>query len=117
LAAAIIECIEADARCINLSLALAQPSSKDVRELEQVLDHATKRRAIIVAAAGNQGALDSTALTHYPWVIPVWQVGLRYETQQIFECYEWLMLGFTYVQPNLLDSYNVSSKRRQIMYL
>ena len=48
-------CIEADARCINLSLALAQPSSKGERELEQVLDYATKRGVIIVAAAGNQG--------------------------------------------------------------
>jgi subtilisin family serine protease len=71
LAAAIIACIEADARCINLSLALAQPSSKGERELEQVLDHATKRGVIIVAAAGNQGTLGSTAITRHPWVIPV----------------------------------------------
>jgi hypothetical protein len=30
-------------------------------------------------------------------------VGLRYETQQIIECHERLVLGFTYVQTNLLD--------------
>ena len=71
LAAAIIECVDAGARCINLSLALAQPSSRAERELEQVLDHATRRGVIIVAAAGNQGTLGSTVITRHPWVIPV----------------------------------------------
>jgi subtilisin family serine protease len=71
LSAAIIECVEAGARCINLSLALAQPSAKGERELEQVLDLATKRGVIIVAAAGNQGTLGSTAITRHSWVIPV----------------------------------------------
>lgn len=71
LAAAIIECIDAGARCINLSLALAQPSSRGERELEQALDHATKRGVIIVAAAGNQGTLGGTAITRHSWVIPV----------------------------------------------
>ena len=77
LAAAIIECIDAGARCINLSLALAQPSSKGERELEQVLDHAAKRGVIIVAAAGNQGTLGSTAITRHSWVIPVVACDLR----------------------------------------
>jgi subtilisin family serine protease len=71
LAAAIIECIEAGARCINLSLALAQPSSKRERELEQALEYAAKREVLIVAAAGNQGTLGSTAITRHHWVIPV----------------------------------------------
>lgn len=71
LAAAIIECVEAGARCINLSLALAQPSSKGERELEQALDHATRRGVIIVVAAGNQGTLGSTAITRHAGVIPV----------------------------------------------
>jgi subtilisin family serine protease len=71
LAAAISECVEAGANCINLSLALAQPSSKGERELEQVLDHAAKRGVIIVAAAGNQGTLGSTAITRHSSVIPV----------------------------------------------
>src|SRR6185295_1495824 len=77
LSAAISECIEAGACCINLSLALAQPSSKGERELEQVLDHATKRGVIIVAAAGNQGTLGSTAITRHSWVIPVVACDLR----------------------------------------
>jgi subtilisin family serine protease len=40
-------------------------------ELEQVLDHATKRGVIIVAAAGNQGTLGSTTITRHSWIIPV----------------------------------------------
>jgi subtilisin family serine protease len=35
------------------------------------LDLATQRRVIIVAAAGNQGALGSSPITRHPWVIPV----------------------------------------------
>lgn len=77
LAAAIVECIEAGARCINLSLALAQPSSKGERELEQVLDHAARHGVIIVAAAGNQGTLGGTAITRHSWVIPVVACDLR----------------------------------------
>jgi subtilisin family serine protease len=77
LAAAIIECVDAGARCINLSLALAQPSSKGERELEQALDHAATRGVIIVAAAGNQGTLGSTAITRHAWVIPVVACDLR----------------------------------------
>ena len=77
LAAAIIECVEAGARVINLSLALAQPSSKGERELEQALDHAARRGILVVAAAGNQGTLGSTAITRHPWVIPVVACDLR----------------------------------------
>jgi subtilisin family serine protease len=77
LAAAIIECVEAGARCINLSLALAQPSSKGERELEQAINHAARRGVVIVAAAGNQGTLGSTAITRHSWVIPVVACDLR----------------------------------------
>ncbi|MEK6285033.1 MAG: S8 family serine peptidase [Acidobacteriota bacterium] len=71
LATAIIDCIEAGARVINLSAALAQPSSKGGRRLDEALDHAAKRGVIVVAAAGNQGAVGSSAVTRHPWVIPV----------------------------------------------
>jgi subtilisin family serine protease len=77
LAAAIIECIDAGARVINMSAALAHPSSKGQRELEEALDHAAKRGVIPVAAAGNQGTLGSTAITRHPWVIPVVACDLR----------------------------------------
>ena len=71
LAAAMMDCIEAGARVINLSLALAQPSTKGEQALEAALDQALKRGVLVVAAAGNQGTLGSTAITRHPWVIPV----------------------------------------------
>ena len=71
LATAILACIEGGARVINLSLALAQPSTKGEHELEEVLDQATRRGVIVVAAAGNQGTLGSTSITRHSWVIPV----------------------------------------------
>jgi len=77
LAAAIIHCIVAGARVLNLSAALAQPSAKGERELEEALDYAARRGVITVAAAGNQGTLGSTAITRHPWVIPVVAYDLR----------------------------------------
>jgi len=71
LAAAIIDCIETGAHALNLSVALAQPSSKGERNLEQALDHAARRGVIIVAAAGNHGTIGSSTITRHPWVIPV----------------------------------------------
>jgi subtilisin family serine protease len=68
---AIIEAVDAGARVINLSVALAEPSSSRQRGLEQALIHAAARGAILVAAAGNQATLGSSALTRHAWVIPV----------------------------------------------
>ena len=61
LAAAIIESINAGARVINLSLGLAQPSTKGEQALDEALNRAVRRGVIEVAAAGNQGA---------PWAVP-----------------------------------------------
>ncbi|MGH6838356.1 MAG: S8 family serine peptidase [Methylocella sp.] len=77
LGAAIIACIDAGARVINLSLALAQPSTKGEQALEAALNQALKRSVIVVAAAGNQGTLGSSAITRHPWVIPVVACDLR----------------------------------------
>lgn len=71
LAVAIIDCLDAGARVINLSAALAQPSSRGERKLEEALDYAARGGAIIVAASGNQGTVGSSAITRHPWVIPV----------------------------------------------
>lgn len=71
LAAAIVESINAGARVLNMSVAIAQPSSKGERELQEALDYALKRGVIAVAASGNQGTLGSSAITRHPWVIPV----------------------------------------------
>ena len=71
LAAAIVECISAGARVINLSLALTQPSTKGHQSLVEALGQAVRMGVIVVAAAGNQGAIGGSAITHHPWVIPV----------------------------------------------
>jgi subtilisin family serine protease len=72
LAMAIIGCIEAGARLLNLSAALAQvASAKGERALAQALDYASARGVIVVAASGNQGTVGSTAITRHPAVIPV----------------------------------------------
>jgi subtilisin family serine protease len=71
LAQAILDCLDAGARVLNVSAALAQPSLKSERALEETLDQAARRGVIVIAAAGNQGTLGSTAITRHPWVIPV----------------------------------------------
>ena len=71
LARAILACIAAGARILNVSAAIAQTASRDERELEEALDHAARRGVIVAAAAGNQGTLGSSAVTRHPWVIPV----------------------------------------------
>ncbi len=77
LAAAVLECIDAGARVINLSLALAQPSTKGEQALEDAFNQALRRGVLIVAAAGNQGTLGSSTITRHPWVIPVVACDLR----------------------------------------
>lgn len=74
---AIIECIDAGARVINLSLALAVPSTRGEEALEEALNQAVRRGVIIVAAAGNQGTLGSSVITRHPSVIPVVACDLR----------------------------------------
>jgi subtilisin family serine protease len=71
LARAILDCIAAGARVLNVSAALAEPSMKSERALEEALDQAARRGVIVIAAAGNQGTLGSSAITRHPWVIPV----------------------------------------------
>ena len=71
LASAIVETVSAGARVINLSAALAQPSAKGERELSEALDYAARQNVIVVAAAGNQAAVGSSAITRHPWVISV----------------------------------------------
>lgn len=71
LAAAIADSISAGANVINLSAAITQPLSQVDHLLEGALNHAAHRGVIVVAAAGNQGAVGSTSITRHPWVIPV----------------------------------------------
>jgi len=71
LATAITETISAGAKVINLSAALTNPSSRGEHQLEQALDYAAQRGVLVVAAAGNQSTVGSSAITRHPWVIPV----------------------------------------------
>jgi subtilisin family serine protease len=71
LAAAILECIDAGARVLNLSAALAHPTPRDQQELEAVLDHARRRGVLLVIAAGNQAMMGGSVLTRHPWVVAV----------------------------------------------
>ena len=71
LASAILESVNAGGRVINLSAALAQPSTKGERQLTEALSYAARRNVIVVAAAGNQGMVGSSVITRHPWVVPV----------------------------------------------
>jgi subtilisin family serine protease len=71
LAAALREVIEAGAHVVNISAGLTEPASRTEPDLDQALELAIRRGVIIVAAAGNQGTLGSSAITRHPWVIPV----------------------------------------------
>jgi subtilisin family serine protease len=71
LAQAILDCIDAGARVLNLSVALSHPSVRGEHRLEEALDYAARKGVITVAAAGNQGTVGSSVITRHPWVIPV----------------------------------------------
>jgi subtilisin family serine protease len=71
LAKALVDCIDAGARIINLSVGIAQSSTAAWLDLEDAINYAAKYDAVVVVAAGNQGALISSALTRHPRVIPV----------------------------------------------
>jgi subtilisin family serine protease len=71
LAEAIVDCIDAGARLLNLSAALAEPSLMGERRLEDALDYAASHGTIAVAAAGNQGIVGGSTITRHPAVIPV----------------------------------------------
>src|SRR6516162_5824973 len=71
LAEAIIDCVEAGVRILNLSLSLATVSPNREPQLVQALDHAAAHGSLVVAAAGNQGTIGGSAITRHPWVIPV----------------------------------------------
>lgn len=77
LATAIIDCVDGGANVINLSAALAQPSAKGERRLEEALDYSANRGVIVVVAAGNQGTVGSSSITRHRWVIPVVACDLR----------------------------------------
>jgi subtilisin family serine protease len=71
LARAVEECVRARAHVLNVSAATGRPSTRTEQRLHASLDDAARRGVLVVAAAGNQGTLGSSAITRHPWVIPV----------------------------------------------
>ena len=71
LAEAIVDCVDAGARVLNLSAALAGRAIGADRELQEALGYTARRGVLVVAAAGNQGAVAGSAIIRHPWVIPV----------------------------------------------
>jgi hypothetical protein len=71
LAAAVIDAAAAGARVVNVSAAPAQTSRKGERAMEEALSHVARRGVIVVAAAGNDGAVGGSVLARHPCVIPV----------------------------------------------
>jgi len=77
LAAAIVETIEGGARIVNLSLAIGTSTAQGHRQLQDALDFAASRRAILVAATGNRGTMGGTVLTQHTAIIPVMAYSLN----------------------------------------
>jgi len=71
LAAAVIECVDAGAQVLNMSVGLTHPTSKQERALEEAFGYAAVRGVLVVVAVGNQGVVGSSAITRHSWVIPV----------------------------------------------
>ena len=67
----IFDTVRAGAHVINLSVGLSHSSGDGDRHLGEALDYAAQKRVLVVAAAGNQRILGSSAITGHPWVIPV----------------------------------------------
>lgn len=70
-ARAIVECVRAGARIVNLSAATGAPTIRVERSLRDALDLAARRGVLVIAAAGNQRALGSSEITRHPGVVPV----------------------------------------------
>jgi subtilisin family serine protease len=71
LSRAIVDAVDGGARLLNVSASLSQPSPTGERTLDEALNHAASRGVLVVAAAGNQGAIGSSPMTRHPWVLPV----------------------------------------------
>jgi subtilisin family serine protease len=70
LAAAIVECVDAGARVLNLSVAAGSAFGADP-DLKEALEHTRRRGVLAITAAGNQGIVGSSTITGHRWVVPV----------------------------------------------
>lgn len=71
LAAALLDALSAGARVVNLSVGLADTAMEPSPALDEAFDAARARGVVVIAAAGNQGALGAVPLFARGWVGPV----------------------------------------------
>ncbi|MFE1131650.1 S8 family serine peptidase [Streptomyces sp. ZSW22] len=71
LADALREIVDAGARIVNMSLSMAPGMSKEHRAMQDALNYVAAHGVIVVAAAGNDGTIDSTVVTRHRSVLPV----------------------------------------------
>lgn len=71
LADAMVECVDAGARVLNLSVAASDLTAQGEQRCAEALDYMLRHGALAVAAAGNQGMLVSSVITRHPGVVPV----------------------------------------------
>jgi subtilisin family serine protease len=75
-AEALVDCVDAGVRIVNLSAALIGVRSiTGGLELGEALRYVASRGVLLVAAAGNDRVMASSAVTRHPWVIPVTACG------------------------------------------
>jgi subtilisin family serine protease len=70
LADAIVDCVDAGARVVNVSAALTG-RARGERRIADALELAARRGSLVVVAAGNDASIGSSAVTRHPWVLPV----------------------------------------------
>ncbi|RZB19411.1 hypothetical protein StrepF001_11345 [Streptomyces sp. F001] len=83
LADALVELADAGARIVNMSLSLATGISMEHRAVQDALDYVAAHGVIVVAAAGNEGAINSTVVTRHRSVLPVVAYNLQGRPWQI----------------------------------
>lgn len=71
LAEALVKLADAGTHIVNMSLTLATGTSEGHRAVQDALDYMAARGVIVVAAAGNEGAIDGTVVTRHRSVLPV----------------------------------------------
>jgi subtilisin family serine protease len=71
LADAVVDCVDSGAHVVNISAGFAMPTPNADSDLDEALSYAARHGVLIVAAAGNQGSVATSAITRHPGVIPV----------------------------------------------